>query len=157
MAEYNERGQEIPDNQPVAVPLRRAVRSETARIKGLIREAMSEAASSKGMETFEESNDFDVGDNDDERLFSRYELSDMQEERPVSELTEKLAPVKLRDANNGNDEVNDDGKRKKKSDGADRNRADARPRESKNDRKNDARATRSGVESGDQEDSSEES
>lgn len=69
---YNERGEELPDPTPMEVPLKfRPAIGEVQRLKALIREVVSEAASDHGEESFEEANDFDVGD---EEPTSRYEV-----------------------------------------------------------------------------------
>lgn len=62
----NAKGQEVVDPNPVAVPTGLG-RSETLseQIRRLIRTLLSEQAGADGEETFEEADDFDVGDDFD--------------------------------------------------------------------------------------------
>ena len=61
----NEQGYEVPDQTPVSLPTRlRLPQSRAAQIQGFIRAELSRAASDKGFETFEESNDLEVGENE---------------------------------------------------------------------------------------------
>lgn len=90
----NERGQEVPDSRPLVHPLGMVVQETLAeKIKRMVRYELSQAASSQGHETFEDADDFDVGD--DEELRSPYELYDRnfedfngqrQAEKPSPEL-----------------------------------------------------------------------
>lgn len=81
---FNDRGQEIPDKTPVAIPVRlRGGRGDTLRdqVRRLLREELSMAAHNQGFETFQEADDFFVPDGDDDLDFvSNYEMSEMQEE-----------------------------------------------------------------------------
>lgn len=62
---YNDRGEEIPDPTPMEVPLKfRPAVGEVQRLKSLIREVISQHADEHEAETFEEANDFDVGEED---------------------------------------------------------------------------------------------
>lgn len=80
MAKYNDRGEELPDDTPVEVPLRFRVPPPLAEtIKQLIRGEMSRQAADSGEETFEEADDFDVYDEMDV-LTSHHEMTEMQEE-----------------------------------------------------------------------------
>lgn len=66
IALLDENGWEIPDPTPVSLPLgfRRPERlAET--IQRLVRTQLSQLAEARGMESFEESEDFDVGDDHD--------------------------------------------------------------------------------------------
>lgn len=66
MAELNERGHEILDPKPMALPVglnRPPTLNE--RIKQLIRGEISRRAEAQGEETFEEADDFEVGDDFD--------------------------------------------------------------------------------------------
>lgn len=63
--EYNEHGHEIPDATPVAVPIRFTQPSHFSQIREMIRRELSIQAQSQGFETFEEANDFAVGDDFD--------------------------------------------------------------------------------------------
>lgn len=66
---YNERGEEIPDPTKPAVPLGfKKPESLTEQIRRLIRsEAFAREAERRGHETFEEADDFDVGEDYDPR------------------------------------------------------------------------------------------
>lgn len=77
---HNGKGEEMLDPTPVAVPvrMRRNVNS-VGDVRALVREELSEAAERNGVETFEESLDFEV-DEDDDVALSRYEYLDMQQE-----------------------------------------------------------------------------
>lgn len=80
-AVYNEKGEQIPDNTPVEIPIgfghpeplesmiARLVRAESARVQ-----QTGEA------ETFEESDDFE---SDEGELVSPYQMHNMQEEAPL--------------------------------------------------------------------------
>lgn len=83
MAKYNEKHEEIGDPTPVAVPIGyRVPETLEAKIARMVR-VMSERASQIGVETFEESDDFDVEDDGDEKVLSKYELSEMEEQLPT--------------------------------------------------------------------------
>lgn len=78
MARYDKHGNEIPDNTPIEIPLGYKV-PETLQqqMQRMIRsEAMAQYARAQGAETFEESNDFDVGDDEDPS--SIHELDDQE-------------------------------------------------------------------------------
>lgn len=78
MAIINPDGSETLDDTPVAIPLRiKKLANDTNRIRDIIRQEMSRAAEAQGLETFEESDDFDVGDDFDPT--SPYELDFDQE------------------------------------------------------------------------------
>lgn len=78
---YDAQGRELPDPTPVEVPLGyRAPKPLQELIKDMIRVQMSQYAEAQGLETFEEADDFDVGDDLDFDPRSEYELSDEQEE-----------------------------------------------------------------------------
>lgn len=71
----NENGHEVPDPRPVARPLHIGVPETLAQqIQRMVRSELSQRAAAQGHETFEESDDFDV--EEDEDLSSPYELSD---------------------------------------------------------------------------------
>lgn len=79
MAEYNDRGEEIPDPTPVEVPLNlRRPLSLQDEMRRFIRTELSQQASAKGDESFEEADDFEV--DDEEEFITQYELTEMQEE-----------------------------------------------------------------------------
>lgn len=75
MAKFDARGREIPDPTPIEVPAG-ARRPETLQemVRRFMRVEMSKAGQAEGFESFEEADDFDVGDDDD--LKSEYELDD---------------------------------------------------------------------------------
>lgn len=68
-------GHEIPDSTPVAPPIGyKKIPSLAEQIRqAILSEKLKEAAQSQGLETFEEADDFDVGDDFDPR--SPYEES----------------------------------------------------------------------------------
>lgn len=71
---------EYPDPTPVEVPLHfRRPPTLQEQIKAMVRGELSRHAADQGMESFEEADDFDVGDVD-ELPFSRHELTPMQED-----------------------------------------------------------------------------
>lgn len=73
LATLDENGSEVLDPTPVAVPLRFQQKISTLDdIRALVRKELSIVAASKGFETFEEADDFDVGDFDPT---SPYELN----------------------------------------------------------------------------------
>lgn len=65
MARYNELGEEILDPTPVSIPIGFGRPLPLAdKIRLMTREAMSQAARELGEETFEEADDFNVGEED---------------------------------------------------------------------------------------------
>lgn len=61
----DERGYEIPDDTPVAIPARlRLSQSRASQIQAYIRQELSRAAQESGAESFEEANDLDVEEMD---------------------------------------------------------------------------------------------
>lgn len=76
---FNERGEELPDPTPVEVPanLRRA-ESTTEMIQRLIQAEVSRVAQSVGGESFEESLDFDVPDEDPDLAETDYTLMGLE-------------------------------------------------------------------------------
>lgn len=72
---FDERGRELPDATPVALPLgAKRPESLTQQIRRMIRTEMSGQAAADGNETFEEANDFDVQEDDAELGVTQYEL-----------------------------------------------------------------------------------
>lgn len=65
MAELNEKGHEILDETPVSVPFKIQRRSYFDHVREFIRQEVSRNALETGHETFEEADDFDVGDDYD--------------------------------------------------------------------------------------------
>lgn len=64
--DYNDKGEEIPDSRPVALPVGFSrPRSLQETMQHLLRnEEFRRALDSHGMDTFEEADDFDVGDDE---------------------------------------------------------------------------------------------
>lgn len=82
MGRLNERGEEVPDDTPVALPVGfKAPESLQDQIRRLIHTELSNQAQDAGMETFEEADDFEVGDDYDPH--SPYELDENQEVEPT--------------------------------------------------------------------------
>lgn len=77
IAQHDERGFEIPDPTPMALPVN-FTRPLTIQdmVRRYVRVEVSRAAEEAGEETFEESDDFEVGD--DPEMRSPYELDDEQ-------------------------------------------------------------------------------
>lgn len=85
----DERGYEIPDNTPVAVPTRlRLPQNRTEQIRAYIRQELSRAQVERGHETFEEADDFSLPDG--EQWVSPYEETF---EPPVTESGSGGVPV----------------------------------------------------------------
>lgn len=65
MAQLNERGHEILDETPLAMPLGfKKPESLQSQIQRLVRNELSARAASEGHETFDEADDFDIEDDD---------------------------------------------------------------------------------------------
>lgn len=85
MSKLSERGREIPDPTPVAMPIGfKRPEALVDQIRRFVRRELSESAAGHGYETFEESDDFDIEDDDDYDPQSPWELNFDQEreERP---------------------------------------------------------------------------
>lgn len=77
---HNERGEEVLDRTPVAVPVRiKRNMNSVSDVRALVREELSVAAEKGGAETFEESLDFEVNEDDDVAM-SRFEYLELQQE-----------------------------------------------------------------------------
>lgn len=76
MAKYNERGEEMENKEPVEMPLKfkRPPSIHELIAQAVRTEAWAAKMEREGKETFEEANDFDVGD--DVEPDSRYEVQD---------------------------------------------------------------------------------
>lgn len=86
MVEFNDRGQEIPDQTPVEMPAGfKKPESLTEQIRRLIRTEMSQEAVAEGKESWEDANDFDVDEADAELHPTEYEI-EMQPEVPNDKL-----------------------------------------------------------------------
>lgn len=76
---YNERGEELPDDTPIDLPLKfKRPPSLQEQIKSMVQRELSQVAAEQGFESFEESDDFDVDDENEIR--SVHELTPMQED-----------------------------------------------------------------------------
>lgn len=84
MATYNERNEEILDTTPVEMPIGyERPESLASMIARMINSTeLQRAAQKQGLETFEESDDFEM--DDDGELVSPYQLTDMQEDKPYA-------------------------------------------------------------------------
>lgn len=83
---YNERGEEIPDTTPVEIPVGFGAPETTEEmIRRMIHGVLSDDARSRGAETFEEANDFDIPDEEWEDLTTQHEILSMGEEFPDAE------------------------------------------------------------------------
>lgn len=79
MAQYNEKGQEIPDPTPIELPIGyKAPETLESMISRMVR-VHSLLAVKEGLESFEESDDFD---DDENEMTSPYQMTQMQEENP---------------------------------------------------------------------------
>lgn len=77
------RGHEVVSNVPVELPVgARRPESLVEQIKRMVRHELSQAGAAQGFETFEEADDFDVGDDYDPK--SPWELTADQEEFSLS-------------------------------------------------------------------------
>jgi hypothetical protein len=77
---YNEKGQEVPNNTPVALPLGY---SKPQNLQALIARMVRQDAFMKqfeGEDTEEEANDFECEDDEDLNFVGKYEMLEMQEE-----------------------------------------------------------------------------
>lgn len=115
---YNELGQECPDDTPVEVPLgMKRPPTLQEQIQMMVRTQLSRAAERNGHETFEESNDFDVDDDDFTDQMTEHEFRTMAVEIPedARETFEKFRKSRRKEAVVSG-AVDGDGTKKKKSD-----------------------------------------
>lgn len=92
MSKFDEKGREILDATPVALPIGyKHPESLTSQIRRLIKNELSMSARAEGKETFEEADDFDTGDDDDIR--SPYELDDEQITAPIEKFDDEKHEV----------------------------------------------------------------
>lgn len=92
MAYIDAQGREVLDDTPIAVPLKFKRQSFIDHIQTLVRQEMSRMALDQGHESFEEADDFDVGDEDwirtpyeldaDQEFMSMYPVEKDTEEKP---------------------------------------------------------------------------
>lgn len=89
MATYNERNEEVLDTTPVEMPIGyERPESLASMIARMINSTeLQRAAQKQGLETFEESDDFDM--DDDGEMVSPYQLTDMQEDKPYVQPAQK--------------------------------------------------------------------
>lgn len=84
---HDEKGREIMDTTPVEVPLEfQRPLTMQEEIRRMVRQELSRAAEASGFETFEESDDFDVEDDDDLLFMSPYEIKEMAHDGPIESL-----------------------------------------------------------------------
>lgn len=90
----NERGHEVLDNTPVAKPVGwRPPLTMQEQIQRFVREELSRRAAEAGAETFEDADDFEVGDDYDPK--SPYELDEAVDQlQPWKEKDQREAIVK---------------------------------------------------------------
>lgn len=105
MAKLDDNGHEILSQERLAVPVRfKRSQTLTEQIRAVIRsEALASEAQAMGFETFEEADDFDVGDDYDPR--SQYELSLDQELEGYGERDEGRPVAGKGDVGQGTGEV----------------------------------------------------
>lgn len=93
MARYDAMGRQIPNQDPVEVPLwANQVESLTDIMKRTIRQEFNKYAQSEELETYEEADDFDV-DEDADEWQSPYELIDMVPEADHGAAIESEDPM----------------------------------------------------------------
>lgn len=86
---YIDRGSDMEEVDPVPVELPFArPKSMQQRVDEMVRLALERQAEREGFESPEEAMDFDV--DEDPEILSKYELSDMQDEEPISDLINDL-------------------------------------------------------------------
>lgn len=87
-SKLDKQGFEIPDPKPMALPVGFvAPPTLTEMVRNLVRYEVSRAAASEGEETWEEADDFVVGD--EPELQSPYELDDEQQSGSLREFIEE--------------------------------------------------------------------
>lgn len=85
MAKYDELGREIPDPQPIEIPLRfRSGPTIDQKMKQMLVNLLNQQAREQGTETFEEANDFDIPDDFDDPL-TPYEIVEMHLDQPADQ------------------------------------------------------------------------
>lgn len=91
MARLNDKGHELLDDTPMAIPLR-GYRPESLQdqIRRMVRHQLSEHAAARGAETFEEADDFDVDDDFDPH--SPWELNFDQDVAPLPSKAQPKSP-----------------------------------------------------------------
>lgn len=77
---FDKHNREVPDRRPLELllTLQNAVKTNEQRLKELVAKELNKLAVIRGYETLEESNDFDLGD-DDSIALSGYEFDEEQQ------------------------------------------------------------------------------
>lgn len=78
MIQFDKHGREIPDPTPMELPLGYERPEPLEHMIARMIQANSRLAAKQGLETEEEANDFEI--DDDDKLVSKYEFTEMQEE-----------------------------------------------------------------------------
>lgn len=95
---YNSLGQELPDPTPVALPIGfEKPEPLNSVIQRLVRTEVSQAADQKGMETFEEANNFNTGEDDPEPLTAAERAAELGEHLQIDkdEILEAEKSIKV--------------------------------------------------------------
>lgn len=79
MAKYNLKGEEIPDQTPIELPIGHKVPETLEQMIARMVRIHSVAAIKEGLESFEDADDFET---DEEEFKSPHQLTQMQEEEP---------------------------------------------------------------------------
>lgn len=88
VSKHDERGFEIPDPNPMEMPVNfKRPLTIQEQIRQLIRVEASAVARNSGYETFEEADDFEVGD--EPEVYSPYELADEQADAKIRDFIEE--------------------------------------------------------------------
>lgn len=113
MAHLDKAGHEVVSSVPVAVPLGyRRPPSLAEQVKSMVRNELSRAATEQGLESFEEADDFDIGDDAPK---SPYELDFDQETAVIGQ--EEIESKELSNGSNGRrSAVNGSGRGRRASD-----------------------------------------
>lgn len=90
MAEFDKDGHQIPDPTPLEIPVGFHQPPDIMETIRKLVQLESGKAAGEGEETFEEADDFEVGESD--QVLSGYQVHDMVEERP--DLAKNLPPEK---------------------------------------------------------------
>lgn len=89
---FDKEGREICDSTPLEIPIgMRQPENVDEMIRRLIAGEMSRQAAEAGDETLEEANDFDVESDEAELSLTGYEVTELQEETPWSNIDEAIA------------------------------------------------------------------
>lgn len=80
MADYNEKGQEIPDQTPIELTIGQKRPETLQQMIARMVHVYSMNAVKSGIESFEDADDFDT---EEEEFKSEHQMTDMQEENPI--------------------------------------------------------------------------